>query len=219
MHIPLLSQYISHHFHYHIYDDGSTWNNIINQSSLRSIKIAIWGWQTPQLPRPTRKSPKSDSWEEGGNCSSKPWTCVEQHVKLAKIYILTSMMVWCQEDMLGARWLWWLLTLALLLVMVIIHTNFFNYFEKKQLAKNRVDNKTWTDVKTLSVQGPSYLCLIGSISFLLMPWLLTSPGHQRPWYWLCEIYLTRGRIPTTCVMSVLRNDRNWKYMFMFLLRI
>ena len=25
----------------------------------------------------------------------------------------------------------------------------------------------------------------GSISWLLMPWLLTSSGHQQPWYWLC----------------------------------
>ena len=31
-------------------------------------------------------------------------------------------------------------------------------------------------------------------------------------------YLTWGRISTTCVMSVWRNDRNYKYMFMFLLK-
>ena len=30
----------------------------------------------------------------------------------------------------------------------------------------------------------SYLCLTRSISWLLMPWLLSSPGHQQPWYWL-----------------------------------
>ena len=35
--------------------------------------------------------------------------------------------------------------------------------------------------------GPSYLSLNRSISWLLMPWLLTSPGHQQPWYWLCRI--------------------------------
>ena len=29
--------------------------------------------------------------------------------------------------------------------------------------------------------------LTRSISWLLMPWLLTSPGHQQPWYWLCRI--------------------------------
>ena len=42
-------------------------------------------------------------------------------------------------------------------------------------------------VLTLHVRGPSYLGLTTSISWLLMPWLLTSPGHQQPWYWLCRI--------------------------------
>ena len=40
---------------------------------------------------------------------------------------------------------------------------------------------------TLNVRGPSYLGLIRSISWLLMPWLLMSPGHQQPWNWLCRI--------------------------------
>ena len=40
---------------------------------------------------------------------------------------------------------------------------------------------------TLKVWGPSYLCLTRSISWLLMPWFLMSPGHQQPWYWLCTI--------------------------------
>ena len=39
----------------------------------------------------------------------------------------------------------------------------------------------------LNVRGPSYLGLTRSISWLLMPWPLTSPGHQQPWYWLCRI--------------------------------
>ena len=37
---------------------------------------------------------------------------------------------------------------------------------------------------TINVQGPSYLGLTRSISLLLMARLLTSPGHQQPWYWL-----------------------------------
>ena len=37
------------------------------------------------------------------------------------------------------------------------------------------------------MRGPSYLGLSRSISWLLMPWLLTSPGHQQPWYWLYRI--------------------------------
>ena len=40
---------------------------------------------------------------------------------------------------------------------------------------------------TLNVRGPGFLGLTRSISWLLMPWLLTSPGHQQPWYWLCKI--------------------------------
>ena len=53
---------------------------------------------------------------------------------------------------------------------------------------------------TLSVQGQSYLGLTRSISWLLMPWLLTSPGHQQPWYWLHRI----GRF-----LSYLRQDFNY----------
>ena len=33
-------------------------------------------------------------------------------------------------------------------------------------------------LNTLDVRGPSYLGLTRSISWLLLPWLLTSPGHQ-----------------------------------------
>ena len=53
---------------------------------------------------------------------------------------------------------------------------------------------------TLDMQGPSYLGLTRSISWLLMPWLLTSTGHQQPWYWLCRI----GRF-----LSYLRKDFNY----------
>ena len=40
---------------------------------------------------------------------------------------------------------------------------------------------------TLNVRGPSYLGLTRSISWLLMPWLLASPGHQQPWNLLCRM--------------------------------
>ena len=39
----------------------------------------------------------------------------------------------------------------------------------------------------LNVWGQSYLGLTRSIPWLLMPWLLTSPGNQQPWYWLYRI--------------------------------
>ena len=50
-----------------------------------------------------------------------------------------------------------------------------------------------------------------------MPWLLTSPGHQQPWYWLywiCRSILTWGSVLSTCVKSMWRNDMKCKYMFM-----
>ena len=52
---------------------------------------------------------------------------------------------------------------------------------------------------TLNMRGPSQLGFTRSISWLLMPWLLASPGHQQPWYWLYRI----GRF-----LSYLRKDFN-----------
>ena len=57
----------------------------------------------------------------------------------------------------------------------------------------------WT-LLTLSVWGPSHIGLIWSISWLLMPWLLLSPGHQQPWYCLCGIAQS---------WSFMRNDFNY----------
>ena len=42
-------------------------------------------------------------------------------------------------------------------------------------------------INPLCAGGPSYLGLTRSISWLLMPWLLTLPGHQQSWYWLYRI--------------------------------
>ena len=55
---------------------------------------------------------------------------------------------------------------------------------------------------TLNVQEPSYLGFISSIPWLLMPWLLASPGHQQPWYWLYRIVRS---------LSYLRKDFNFLY--------
>ena len=32
---------------------------------------------------------------------------------------------------------------------------------------------------------PEYYVINGTISWLPMSWLLASPGHQQPWFWLC----------------------------------
>ena len=53
---------------------------------------------------------------------------------------------------------------------------------------------------TLNVRGQSYLGLTRSISWLLMPWLLTSTGHQQLWYWLCR---------KSSFLSYLRKDFNY----------
>ena len=78
------------------------------------------------------------------------------------------------------------------------------------------------DELTLKVRGPSYLGFTRSISWLLMPWLLTLPGHQQPWYWLYVQHvgpgLTWGRISSTCVISMWSNDIKCEYMFMFPLK-
>ena len=54
-----------------------------------------------------------------------------------------------------------------------------------------------------------------------MPWLLTSPGNQQQWYWLCRIckswsYLRR--IINTWVISMWSNDIKCKYLFIFPLK-
>ena len=68
---------------------------------------------------------------------------------------------------------------------------------------------------TLNVWGPSYLDLTRSISWLLKPWLLTSPGHQQPWYWLyriCRPCSFLGTISSTCVILMWRDDTKCKCM-------
>ena len=45
----------------------------------------------------------------------------------------------------------------------------------------------WFEQWVLTCLEPSHYLnqaiFLWSISWLLMPWLLTSPGHQQPWYW------------------------------------
>ena len=87
-------------------------------------------------------------------------------------------------------------------------------------------NKTTLELHnflTCNVRGPSYLGLAWSISWLLIPWLLTSPGHQQPWYWLCRIcrswsYL-RKDFKYLCHINLGSNGIKCKYIFMFPLKI
>ena len=74
----------------------------------------------------------------------------------------------------------------------------------------------------LNVRGPRYLGLTRSISWLLMHWLFTSPGHQQPWYWLWKpcrswSYLNKD-FKYLCHISMWSNGIKCKYMFMFCLK-
>ena len=74
---------------------------------------------------------------------------------------------------------------------------------------------------TLNVWGLSYLGLTRSTSWLLMPWLLVSPGHQQPWYWLYRMGRSLSclrKISTSCDISMWKNDMKCKYIFLFPLK-
>ena len=58
-------------------------------------------------------------------------------------------------------------------------------------------------------------------SWLLMPWLLVSPGHQQPWYWLCDVgrSLSYSRKDFNCLHRLILDGwSNHKCMSMFLLK-
>ena len=40
---------------------------------------------------------------------------------------------------------------------------------------------------TFNMLGENQPGLTGPISWLLMPWLLSSPDYQQPWYWICKL--------------------------------
>ena len=50
----------------------------------------------------------------------------------------------------------------------------------------------------LSCINPSIYCWF--LPLLLMPWLLASPEHRQPWYWLCRIIRS---------LSYMRKDFNY----------
>ena len=100
------------------------------------------------------------------------------------------------------------------------HTNtFFNGNQKiTQYYLFDINNKwsVWRNL-TLNVRGPNYLGLTRSISWLLMPWLLTSPGHQQPWYRLCSIcrswsYLRTG-IKYLCHINMEERHKMLTYVY------
>ena len=72
---------------------------------------------------------------------------------------------------------------------------------------------------TCPVVRPEYSGRSRSMQWLLMPWLLPSPGHQQPWYWLCSINWSllsrRKNVIYLYQLQALRNERKCKCIFMF----
>ena len=70
------------------------------------------------------------------------------------------------------------------------------------------------------VNGNSQLCLYHTcrdIAWLLMPWQLAESGHQKMWYWLCEINhscSSTGRVLNyLCHLSVDKWWKMWPYFY------
>ena len=112
-------------------------------------------------------------------------------------------------------------------LMTIDHLVIFVTFNTPELCTAGASPVCWARILTwfCCAKTSRHLDLTRSILWLLISWLLASPGHQQKWYWLHELLkinvgpcLTRGRISTTFVVSVWRNDRNCEYLFMFLLK-
>ena len=69
---------------------------------------------------------------------------------------------------------------------------------------------------SINMQRANYLSLNWSISWLLMPWLLASPGHQPPWYWLSLIGKllpwSRKDLSYLCHINVDEGHKIWIYV-------
>ena len=66
------------------------------------------------------------------------------------------------------------------------------------LSYTRRNMTSWWHKELINTRGPSYSGSTWSISWLLMPWLLTSSAHQHRDF----DCLTWGMISSTCIMSV-----------------
>ena len=118
--------------------------------------------------------------------------------------------------------------------------SFFFYFfningnqMKCKLKPNMVDRYAFweTSAEVLSdrlhfiifVLKPEYLSIVKSIPWLLMTWLFANSDHlQKTWYWLCRINGSlssmRGWVSTTSRISVLRSDKGYVNICIYLLK-
>ena len=104
---------------------------------------------------------------------------------------------------------------------------------KCKLKPNMVDRYAFweTSAEVLSdrlhfiifVLKPEYLSIVKSIPWLLMTWLFANSDHlQKTWYWLCRINGSlssmRGWVSTTSRISVLRSDKVYVNICIYLLK-
>ena len=87
-------------------------------------------------------------------------------------------------------------------ISIKIHTSSF-----KKIHLNMLFGKLQPFCLSLNVLTPLVLKWepserTGSISWLMMPWLLRLPWQQQPWYWICRISWS---------LSSMRNNFNYLY--------
>ena len=118
--------------------------------------------------------PPSDVWKHYESGLSSQWESL-----LKRNPVLPSVLVtWftLMYEQIGAYFTY----VIYLIAFSIVRISFFNSCFLRIYRYNNM-------LLTLNMRGPSYLGLTRSISWLLMLWLLASPGHPEQWYWLCRI--------------------------------
>ena len=124
------------------------------------------------------------SWHHGCWCPGNGRSQGTVHEKL-------SWFIWHLSDRLYIFYSHFLKSLTRHLGLAIGNVRCVRWFSwtLQGISKHAINygKPEWFGPCMLTLNEGSYLGLTRSISWLLMPWLLTSPGHQQPWYWLCKI--------------------------------
>ena len=123
---------------------------------------------------------------------TRQWTFTTPRWRCGSI-LLPSLNAGVPEPTGGSQW------------ETMLHCNMVSHWLSPYPGWSYIHNNRKSDL-TLNVRGPSWLGLTRSISWLLMPWLLASPGHQQPWHWLCRIggslFYSRRNFNYLCLISV-----------------
>ena len=134
----------------------------------------------------------------------RPWGAAHMS-SLAKMMACCQAIIWTNVDSTSLRhW-------------VINHNDTWIDTNDNLIQENMVENNAckWHQSEidenelTPVVLKLEYSAINRSMPWLLMPWLLASPGHQQPWYWQYRIKATSTRkdFSYLCYLS----DRKCKY--------